>query len=199
MVMFFLSCLMLSAFPGANNILCLSHGTKSGFTKAFLGGLGRFPAYFLMILTASLIFFSILAINNKLIAAIQLLGSCYMLYIGINFLLAAKSNEIDNYEASSRNYFSKEFITALSNPKAILVFTAFFPNFIASDHNVFYQFLTLGIIAMIAEFLMMICYALAGAYIGSTTIPKRYVSGISGAFIVIIACKLLVNSLYSFI
>jgi threonine/homoserine/homoserine lactone efflux protein len=56
----------------------------------------------------------------------------------------------------------QEFMIAISNPKAILIFTAIFPQMLNLSEPVTQQFLVMGVTFMATEFIAAFFYALGG-------------------------------------
>jgi threonine/homoserine/homoserine lactone efflux protein len=56
-------------------------------------------------------------------------------------------------------------LLAAGNPKAILIFTAFLPQFIDSSKNAGYQFFILGAVFLSLELLAISIYAIFGVYL----------------------------------
>ena len=59
----------------------------------------------------------------------------------------------------------QEFLIGISNPKAILLFAAIFPQFIKPDQPAAEQFLYLGTTYLLAEYCASVVYALFGRQI----------------------------------
>lgn len=68
----------------------------------------------------------------------------------------------------------KEFVVAITNPKAILIFTAFVPQFIDAAHGSFpAQIAILGAVYLLAEFVAGATYIGAGALVKSLRLSRR--------------------------
>lgn len=188
---FIVTCLFLSFLPGPNNVIAMTHSMQSGCQKAIWGVFGRFPAFGIMIFIAAIIFDFAITINQNFFKIIQLLGCIYMIYIGIcliknrNAKIAIKQND------KSSDYVYTEFLAALSNPKAIILFTSFFPNFLNSNESVLKQFLFLGLLAMGAEGMMAMLYVLLGRMIKVRNLPFSKIYIVSGIFIIFISLRIL--------
>ena len=77
-----------------------------------------------------------------------------------------------------------EFTTAIANPKAILYFTAAFPQFIGDASNFTERFLILGAIFLVCEYLVLWGYALAGGGLASTGLlagVRQWINKATGA------------------
>jgi len=59
----------------------------------------------------------------------------------------------------------QEFLLAAGNPKAILIFTAFLPQFVEPSGNVGLQFLVLGVLFLLLEWVAIAGYAYAGSFL----------------------------------
>jgi threonine/homoserine/homoserine lactone efflux protein len=88
----------------------------------------------------------------------------------------------------------REFLTAATNPKAMLVFTAFFAPFVDPARPAFGQILALGGVALALEFVAVVIYAFAGGRLGRFTRSPQglsLVNRISGAALVAAGLALL--------
>lgn len=59
----------------------------------------------------------------------------------------------------------QEFLVAIGNPKAILIFTAFLPQFIVPDEHISAQFITLGAMFLVLEWIAIAIYAYLGLHL----------------------------------
>jgi threonine/homoserine/homoserine lactone efflux protein len=109
---------------------------------------------------------SILYASEKLFLAIKLAGGLYLLWLAFQ-LWNADPTDSDSASLGRKSLFGlarQEFLLAAGNPKAILIFTAFLPQFVDPSGDVGVQFFVLG-----ACFLILEWVAIAGyAYFGST-------------------------------
>ena len=67
----------------------------------------------------------------------------------------------------------RDFLIAIGNPKAIAIFTAFFPQFVDFDAPVAGQFVTLGLLFLGLELLAVALYAGAGRLLSRALTPIR--------------------------
>lgn len=75
---------------------------------------------------------------------------------------------------------------AIGNPKAILVFTAFFPQFLERDHYLS-SFAIMGVIFLLLELVAIAIYALIGSHLGRLTANSRlfgWMNGVSGGLMI---------------
>ncbi|WP_243730225.1 LysE family translocator [Marinomonas balearica] len=192
-MIFFLNCIALSSLPGPNNILCFNYTIKEGVFYSMTGCLGRFPSYLLLMSVSVFLLFFTIGINDNVLNVAQVIGSFYIVFLGVKIFRAVSSGDESN-NVSNKSHFLQEFWTALSNPKAILVFLAIFPNFINKTDSFFLQFLLLGSLAMLAELLMAYSYILLASLLPKKSTFIQSINKVSGAALVIMAGLMLYNT-----
>lgn len=166
-LLFFIpACFALNMTPGPNNLLSMNNARCYGFKSALVAGLGRITAFSFMIALAASGLAVILYTSETLFMAIKLCGALYLLWIAFK-LWRSKTSPISN-NTSRYSHFElakQEFFLAAGNPKAILIFTAFLPQFVDVNKNVGDQFFVLGFIFLLLELAAISIYALFGLYL----------------------------------
>ena len=131
--LFFLpACFAVNLAPGPNNLLSINVAARHGFMTAFLGGTGRLVAFAAMIALAATGLAVVLHASEWFFLAIKLAGAAYLIWLAIQ-LWRSDTPAIDvthEQSASLARIVRQEFLVAAGNPKAILVFTAFLPQFV---------------------------------------------------------------------
>lgn len=94
---------------------------------------------------------------------VKILGASYLIYLGIKQFLAQKTNfsngKINTIEHRRLfSYFREGLLLAVTNPKAIIFFTALFPQFLNLESAVIPQFLSMTIIFMAISFGVLFSY-----------------------------------------
>ncbi|EPF79842.1 LysE family translocator [Acinetobacter rudis] len=172
-LIFLPACLALNMVLGPNNVLSMMIGAEQGLKPAAIAYLGRFFAFSILILITALGLGTLLAASAQVFLLIKFIGAAYLLWIGYQ-LLRSKSETLDHTSQTPPQDFKtliiKDFNIAIANPKAILIFTAFFPQFIQLDHY-WADFFTLGVSFLCLEFFAVLCYAILGAKL--ITVLKR--------------------------
>ncbi|AOA57643.1 LysE family translocator [Acinetobacter larvae] len=121
--------------PGPVIMLVASAGMRGGYPKAFRTIVGTNLASLLLIFLSILVIKGLLNINAQWLSIIQLLGSAYIAFIGIQILIEGlehRYNAIAPQSIRAQNIggFKQGFLVAISNPKDIIFFASFFPQFI---------------------------------------------------------------------
>ena len=104
--------------------------------------------------------------STLLFTTLKSFGAIYLIYLGIRqwrskHNIFEKSIETSKYNQGKRKSFVQGLLVAISNPKAILFFTAFFPQFIDLSKPVMIQFIILTTTFMFFSFIILITYALS--------------------------------------
>ncbi|MDO6527478.1 LysE family translocator [Motilimonas sp. 1_MG-2023] len=166
-LLFFIpACFALNMTPGPNNLLSMNNARCYGFKSAWIAGLGRIAAFAVMITLAASGLAVVLYASEMLFFIIKVLGVAYLFWIAFN-LWCSEASPISEIERS-RNLLGlakQEFLLAAGNPKAILIFTAFLPQFVDVAANANEQFFVLGLTFLLLEVAAISLYALFGIYL----------------------------------
>ncbi|MEZ8438199.1 LysE family translocator [Vibrio splendidus] len=166
LLLFIPACFSLNMTPGPNNLLSMNNARCYGFQAAFVAGLGRILAFSGMIALAASGLAVVLYTSETLFFLIKLFGAMYLLWIAFN-LWRSQASPVADIERN-KNWFGlvkQEFALAAGNPKAILIFTAFLPQFVDVSANVNTQFFVLGSTFLVLEMLAISIYAAFGLYL----------------------------------
>lgn len=187
--LFFLpACFAINLAPGPNNLLSINVAARHGFMTAFVGGTGRLVAFALMLVLASTGLAVVLHASEWFFLAIKLAGAAYLIWLAIQ-LWRSDAPTIDTTQqddASLARVARREFLVAAGNPKAILVFTAFLPQFVDIAKPMLPQFAVLGISFLVLEWFAIGLYSWAGMYLGKWLVRatvRRWFNRCCGGFL----------------
>lgn len=178
--LFLPACFAINMALGPNNVLSISNGARNGARCAILAAFGRLLAFAAMIFIAGLGLGALLLASETLFTLIKFAGAAYLVWIGIKLFrlrspMLSRPPADSTGDGSSHQVYrlaKQEFLVAVGNPKAILVFTAFFPQFV--DRNAYAtSFLILGATFLVLELVAIAIYAVIGARIGVLTNGAR--------------------------
>ena len=127
--------LALSMAPGPNNLLAMFNGARHGVASAAIGGAGRLLAFALMIVVTAMGLGVVLAASETAFMIIKWGGAIYLVYLGLREwrqVFAAQADPVTQIAADQKpkGVFWHGFIVAITNPKTLFFFVAFFPQFI---------------------------------------------------------------------
>ena len=151
--------------PGPAILLSISNSIRFGASKVLLSSFGNICG--LLILSTAAIFGlgAILKTSTTLFLVIKLIGATYLIYLGIR-QWRSKTNFFEDVEKessqlkSNKRFFVEGFLIAVTNPKAILFFTALFPQFINMQATLVPQFLIMTFTFMAISFVALTSYGL---------------------------------------
>lgn len=178
LLLFIPACFAINLAFGPNNLLSLTYGFREGLRRAVLASAGRLVAFALLIALTALGVGAVLAASVTAFTLLKWVGAAYLIYLGIKILRAGGTLGQDTQGAPRlplKALLVQEFWTAIGNPKAILVFTAFFPQFIAPGHY-WTSFATMGAIFLLLEIVAVAVYALLGQRLGLLSRNTRVLS-----------------------
>ncbi|WP_253652145.1 MULTISPECIES: LysE family translocator [unclassified Vibrio] len=165
-IFYTLAVLVLTASPGPSSLLCLSKGVSSGFRIALMTALGSLSAI-TIILTLSFTGLGVVIASSELVFnIIKWCGAAYLIWLGTQALRSSQT-DFDKTAAvqSSSNAlsaFTSGFIVGASNPKAIVFFTALFPQFIDPSATLLAQYAIFASTFVVFELSWLTFYALLG-------------------------------------
>lgn len=190
------ACFALNLAFGPNNLLAMTHGAKSGIGFAQTAAIGRLVIFVPMIALSALGLGVILSTSALVFGAVKVIGAAYLIWLGVSLWRNAKTLKTDPLHAAPATVtraFKSEVLVAVSNPKAILIFAAFFPQFIAVE-TYWQSYALLGAAFLFMEAIAVCAYAtfgkLASAYAaGKLPVLQRS----SGATMVLLGLLLLIS------
>lgn len=170
--------LILTASPGPSSLLCMTKGVTSGWTVGAYTALGSLTAI-TAIMTLSFTGLGMVVASSEVVFnAIKWLGAAYLIYLGIKALTSKQERyeqvaDKDTVKGSFKSNYISGFIVGASNPKAILFFTALFPQFIDPSAALFTQYSIFASTFVVLELSWLLFYA----YLGSKSSSWVFGSG----------------------
>jgi homoserine/homoserine lactone efflux protein len=138
----------LSLTPGPNGLLCLTHGACFGFRPAVWTVLGGALGFFALIAASLAGMGALLAASEAAFTAAKWIGAAYLVWLGIR-IWRAPAPQIRLGAAPGRDgrphrLFLQGLLVAVSNPKALIFFAAFLPQFMVPGLGFGTQLLVFG-------------------------------------------------------
>ncbi|QYX54739.1 LysE family translocator [Pseudomonas sp. S07E 245] len=178
------------ASPGPASLMAINNSILYGARSAVWSSLGNVSGLFCLSAAAMLGLGALLASSEVLFNAVKILGAAYLFYLGGKQLLKknpmlaeAGAAPVKVLRPTRLKLYKSAFLTAATNPKATMFFTALFPQFIDQGAALLPQFLILTAIFMALSLLSLAVYAsLAARAKGVLTRPQfaRWVSRVVG-------------------
>lgn len=144
----------LSLTPGPNGLLALTHGALYGARRTVFTILGGSVGFAAVIALSMFGIGALLAANVGLLVLLKWLGGAYLVWLGIQVWRspALAQSRTEAKLTSGRSLFQAGLFSALSNPKGILFFVAFLPQFIDPAQSLFVQFVIMAATFVVIEF-----------------------------------------------
>lgn len=182
---FLSAALLVSLVPGANQLLSLRNAVRQGARDATIALVGRFTAFAVLVVLAAAGLGAVLVASATAFALIKWAGVCYLAALGVTTLWriwrdrAAHQSGPDptgSAEPATRGRWwlvRQEFLVAITNPKALLLFVAFLPQFVPTGVATAPNLLLLGAAYIAVEAVSAVGYTLLGGRIGSTELSRN--------------------------
>jgi threonine/homoserine/homoserine lactone efflux protein len=156
---------ILTVTPGPSVLLCITNGIKHGTYRAAFSAAGSITAVVGIMLLSAIGLGAALAASEFVFAVIKWLGAAYLLYLGIRLLLSkgqdgfAVNVNTQNQPKTRRALYVEGFLVGASNPKALIFFSALFPQFINPNAPQIPQFAILCATFVVFETFWLLTYA----------------------------------------
>ena len=159
LIKFIISSFFLAVSPGPDNIYTLSLTMESGRKSGFMFILGLIFGCLVHTLLLTLGFSILILKSSYAFNTLKYFGFIYLIYLAIQVFFSKKNfilnTKISNSNFNSFSYIKRGFLMNLLNPKVLIFFIAFFPNFIFSETIPYkFQILCLGLIFILITVLV---------------------------------------------
>ena len=150
---------LVSFTPGAGAINTMSNSLTSGFRRSIWGILGQQTALVIHVVIVALGVGVLVASSPVAFNVIRYAGAAYLVYLGIRQFLSKP--DLDQEQAAAlRNepawsMFRRGLWVNLLNPKAIVFFLAFMPQFIRPEQPLLPQYMVLTSTVVVIDILVM--------------------------------------------
>jgi threonine/homoserine/homoserine lactone efflux protein len=162
------ACLM--PVPGPSNVFLLTHGIAHGRRPALAATAGIEAAAAVRVLVAATGLSALIASSPAALTLIKWVGAAYLAMLGIRALrerTKSGSGTTHQHPVSPAHSARRGLFVGLANPKMLIFFLAFFPQFIhPSDGSETHQILVLGAVFWTLGALWDVALACAAGAIG---------------------------------
>ena len=186
--------LLLCLTPGPNSLLAVTNGLRFGVGKTLFSTFGCAVGLTLLIGASLSGLGLILAASETVFYIIKWLGACYLIYLGIS-LIRSRGAVADVDKASRPAHaagreiylFAQGLWIVVMNPKAVIFFAAFLPQFYDPQHGLLPQFLVMAGtfvgIEVVVEVLLAAFASKLAAYVTSGTGMCMFNRATGGVFV----------------
>ncbi len=141
--------------PGPGNLALIGSTSKGGVAGGLAASLGVIVGDQVLLWSAVAGVATVLKAAPTLFLAVQWLGAGYLVWLGAK-MLRAQPGSGPVLVIQPRRFFNQAFFITLLNPKAIVFYMAFFPQFVHPQHH--RGLLTFGVMAVtVAAITLLYC------------------------------------------
>ena len=184
---------VMSWAPGPANLFSVANGAQRGRAAAMVGVLGMNLGTFVWFLGAAVGLGAVEAAIPWVFKVLAIAGALYIAWLGISSLWGAwRSSEETSHGAIrlGRSAFRDGFLVQLSNPKALVFFTAVLPPFLDQHRPFMPQLAAFSAGVILMDAFSMTAYGLGGAALSrKMTEPRfrRIFSSVVGCILILAA------------
>ncbi|QBQ96174.1 LysE family translocator [Paraburkholderia pallida] len=197
---FLVAVFLLNVTPGPDTAYIVGRSVAQGRSAGLVSALGISAGCCVHALACAFGLTALLAASATAFTVIKLVGACYLVYLGVRLIFAkqqAQASAAETAESAARasaprplrQLFLSGFWTNVLNPKVVLFFVSFFPQFVSvtSPHKVF-AFLALGVVFVVMStiwnsFVAWIAGSVTQRFSGKPGIKKWLDRTVGSAFV----------------
>jgi RhtB (resistance to homoserine/threonine) family protein len=195
---FLVAVFLLNVTPGPDTAYIVGRSVAQGRGAGIVSALGISAGCIVHTLACAFGLTAILAASATAFTVVKIAGAIYLIYLGVRLIFAKHedTSDVSNAQASAksapkslRQLFTQGFVTNVLNPKVVLFFVSFFPQFVAADsqHKTL-AFLTLGLVFIAMStvwnsFVAWIAGSVTERFSGKPGVKRWLDRGVGGAFV----------------
>lgn len=185
---FVAACVALALLPGPIVTLVIANGLRHGTRAALINILGAQAGLAIVIAVVAIGLTSLMATMGYWFDWVRFAGAAYLVWLGIKLIrFPVEGLKTDEPPAPPRGgFFLQGFVVLLSNPKVLVFFGAFIPQFMDMNRDHVSQVALLGVTFMVIAAMTDGMYALLSgrARLIFSSRRTRLLSRVSGGFMI---------------
>jgi len=199
--LFFIASVMLVLSPGPDLLLISTYSSSKGFKAGFMLAIGILLAGLVQTLLVAFGLGKLMQQLPPIAMAIKVIGALYLAWLGVNLIKTWYANQTSPSEAlpvpelKPIQLMSKGLLNNLLNPKALLFFSLFLPQFTTDNSSLTGQILVLGtllsLIAFAINTLFSFGFCKIGAYFGNRLRLGKHIDGLLGVIFLGLEARLM--------
>ncbi|MBD8060174.1 LysE family transporter [Cellulomonas sp. JH27-2] len=151
------ACLVISCTPGAGAINTMTNALGSGWSRSIWGILGQQLALVVHVAIVAAGVGALVSRSHVAFEAIRYVGAAYLVLLGVRQLRAPVDQQVEAEQVREPAWpmFRRGLLVNLTNPKAIVFFLAFLPQFVRPDRPLAPQYAVLTATVVTVDVLVM--------------------------------------------
>ena len=156
---------LLIVTPGPTMLMCMTNAINHGPRRAMTSVAGSVTSVLGVMLLSAMGLGALLAASETAFTAAKVAGAAYLIWLGIRTFRGGGAPWVDDKAAAPvrRSFYLQGVMVGASNPKSVLFFVAFLPQFLDAAAPVAPQFAILALTFVVLEFIVLVPCALGVA------------------------------------
>lgn len=153
-LLYLLTCCGIAVVPGPNALLALTHGAIHGSRRTLFTITGGVLGFAMVLTLCALGLGALIQASATWFMALKIAGGLYLIWLGLGLWRSAPIN-LDAPTSTGLQHwalFRQGLVSAISNPKALLLFTAFIPPFLDPHRSLVAQTAAIALTYAVVEF-----------------------------------------------
>ena len=146
---------LLTLTPGPTMLMTLTNSVNHGPWRALASLSGSLAANMVIMMLSALGLGALLSASEAAFTTLKVIGALYLVWLGVKTFRSGSGLQIGDNARKGRSFFLQGVLVGGSNPKSLLFFTAFFPQFIDASAPVLPQFLLLSLTFVFGDFAIL--------------------------------------------
>jgi len=153
-LLYLFTCCGIAVVPGPNALLVLTHGAIHGSRKTLFTITGGVLGFAVVLSLCALGLGALIQASATWFIALKVVGGLYLIWLGFGLWRAAPVSLDTTGTTIMRRWslFRQGLVSAISNPKALLLFTAFIPPFLDPHRSIVAQTAAIALTYAVVEF-----------------------------------------------
>lgn len=155
-LLYLFTCIGIAVVPGPNALLVLTHGAIHGHRRTLFTISGGVLGFALVLSLCALGLGALIQASASWFTALKIAGGLYLIWLGFGLWRSPPVSLETTGIPSLRRWslFRQGLVSAISNPKALLLFTAFIPPFLDPHRNLVAQTAAIALTYAVVEFVV---------------------------------------------
>ncbi len=196
LLLFAATVLPLICTPGPDMLFVASQAVSGGFVAGLRSTAGICAGYLVHSTLAALGIAAIIVASPLLFATLRWLGIAYLSCLAFRLLASSMKDRSvrSTFSRATANRFRRGFLTAVLNPKGMMIYFAILPQFMSHDGSILPQACLLSTVFIglcgIVYALLSLAIAALGSRGSFNDRRRRWIEGIAGGLLLVAAGRL---------
>ncbi|MBR9869007.1 MAG: LysE family translocator [Oceanospirillales bacterium] len=168
--------LLVILIPGPLSLLMVSNSLNFGIRRSYPAFLGGVSASLILLIASATGLGALLLASEQLFSLLRYIGAGYLIWLGYRAWRDADHSHNNSQPAASSGrgvMFQRAFTLGISNPKDILFFVAFLPQFMTQESPLLTQLLIMSISWCVLDLISKLGYGLTAKVLAPALKKQR--------------------------